>query len=225
MKNAGNRNEIPGPGAKEMPSAPGPSNNPKETEEKPSGAAQPSRQELPAPTVVTQDSSPNQHAESVSSAETSSPHAARVATLTQMISEEVRVFRQAKSDGLEVVLKPDHHTEIALEFRIHQGQLEACARCQQGDFHALHAEWPQLQQALSQQGVRLLDLNPSSLLGNSTGNASHRQSEDQARRETPMPSESLDELPLVGSMTEPQKTKTPRRHPGRPAKGFFDSWA
>jgi hypothetical protein len=140
-----------------------------------------------------------------------------------MILNEVQVFRQAKSDYVEVVLKPDRQTEISIQFRLRNGEVEASARCQQGDFQTLSGQWPQLQQTLSHQGVRLAELNGSAFpSNNSSGNLAQNQSEGQPRREGSPPAEHYD-LPQSESMTAPQKSV--RGNPRRSVKRLFDSWA
>ncbi|MFO1497088.1 MAG: hypothetical protein U1G07_01600 [Verrucomicrobiota bacterium] len=80
--------------------------------------------------------------------------------LFQQIETEVKLV-SAKAERLSVVLKPDNQTEILLQLRWHDGQVEAHARCERGNFDALNAEWGQLQQALSSSGVRLAPLAAS----------------------------------------------------------------
>lgn len=227
MKNAGNRNEIPRAGTKEVPGTVEPASQSSSSSalaEAPSDNAKSIREYSSAITLVTLDSSLNRPSESAPGSEMTSSRPVRAGHLTEMILNEVQVFRQAKSDYVEVLLKPDHHTEIYLQFRLRNGEVEASARCQQGDIHALSAQWPQLQQTLSHQGVRLTDLNGSAFLdNNASGNLAQNQSKGQPQRECSPPAESLDDLPLVGSM--PERQQPGRGNPPGSVKRLFDSWA
>lgn len=89
---------------------------------------------------------------------TSAADPARVERLAHTIASEATLLRQFQTDRLSVVLKPDAETQIRLQFTQHNGLIEATARCDQGDLHFLSAHWPELQQRLEPQGIRLLDL-------------------------------------------------------------------
>jgi flagellar hook-length control protein FliK len=68
--------------------------------------------------------------------------------------------RISKREGaaLEVTIKPDAGTELSLHIRFHAGQIEARAVCQRGDYAALQSDWPELQERLSRQGIKLSGL-------------------------------------------------------------------
>lgn len=78
--------------------------------------------------------------------------------ISDIISREVRLFKRAADDLVEVVLTPDAKTQISLRLQWREGQVEAQARCDFGDFKALNLQWPQLQAALAAHGVRLSHL-------------------------------------------------------------------
>jgi hypothetical protein len=82
----------------------------------------------------------------------------RLVRIERMVSREALVLRQLGADSLAVVLKPDAHTELFLQFTQRDGQLEAYVRCERGDFGNLSTQWQQLQDSLALQNVRLLPL-------------------------------------------------------------------
>jgi hypothetical protein len=59
---------------------------------------------------------------------------------------------------LTVVIKPGAGTQLSLELRQHGDGIEAQAALQQGDYHHLNQNWPELQQRLEQRGIRLAPL-------------------------------------------------------------------
>jgi hypothetical protein len=76
----------------------------------------------------------------------------------QNLTREVAQFKRYNAESMAVVLKPDAHTEIFLHLVTRNGQIEIQARFERGDFTSLSGQWAQLQQTLSQQGVRLGNL-------------------------------------------------------------------
>lgn len=88
----------------------------------------------------------------------SEPLAAR---LERAIMREVVSVRQLNADSMTVVLRPDPRSEIVLNLRQHQGQIEASARCESASFHVLNRDWAGLQESLAQMNVRLLPLERS----------------------------------------------------------------
>lgn len=82
--------------------------------------------------------------------------------LLHNIGREVAQFKRFNAESMAVVLKPDGQTEIFLHLAARNGQIEIQARFERGDFAALSGQWTQLQQTLSQQGVRLGNLQEGS---------------------------------------------------------------
>jgi hypothetical protein len=78
--------------------------------------------------------------------------------LLQNLTREVAQFKRFNAESMAVVLKPDGQTEIFLHLASRNGQIEIQARFERGDFASLNGQWTQLQQTLSQQGVRLSNL-------------------------------------------------------------------
>jgi hypothetical protein len=83
---------------------------------------------------------------------------APLARVTEIILREVQMFKHAGDDLVEVVLTPDVKTQITLRLQWREGQMEALAQCDLGDYPALSAHWPQLQAKLAGHGVRLTPL-------------------------------------------------------------------
>jgi hypothetical protein len=73
------------------------------------------------------------------------------------------------SNTLTVVIKPGGGTQLSLELRQHGDGIEAQAALQQGDFHHLNQNWPELQQRLEQRGIRLAPLVDDGTGANSGG--------------------------------------------------------
>lgn len=91
--------------------------------------------------------------------ESSSGNSVRTAEqLLQNVNREVAQFKRFNAESMAVVLKPDNQTEIFLHLASRNGQIEIQARFERGDFAALNGQWSQLQQTLSQQGIRLSSL-------------------------------------------------------------------
>ena len=67
-------------------------------------------------------------------------------------------FRQSKTEAMTVVLRPDSDTALQLQLVGRDGQVEIRAQLEHGNFHALNAQWGELQQTLSAQGIRLGEL-------------------------------------------------------------------
>ncbi|MCI0535278.1 MAG: hypothetical protein L0Z50_08620 [Verrucomicrobiales bacterium] len=227
MKNAGNRNEIPRAGVKEVPGAAeraDQSRPPLGSFEATSDTARLLARDSSTVSFVTLDTSLDRSSGFELESDKTGPSSSPVRQLTEMILTEVQTFRQTGSDRVEVILRPDAGTEISLEFRLRNGEVEACARCRQGDFQTLTAQWPQLQQTLSQQGIRLTELNDSQVPGSSTsGTLSQNQSDGQRRRENLPPTTPLDDLAPRRMVTQPPSAG--RAHSPYFTKRLVDSWA
>jgi len=88
---------------------------------------------------------------------------------------------ESKSDSLQVVIKPGAGTELSLELRHRNGNIEAEAILQRGDYQLMNQHWPELQQKLEQRGIKLAPLGSETNFtatgnNNGTGNFSRQQS-------------------------------------------------
>jgi hypothetical protein len=106
--------------------------------------------------------------------------------LATHIAEQAVQFKSSGLNSMSVVLKPDAHTEIRLEFATRDGQIEARAHVASGDLQQLGSNWTQLQDSLAQQGIRLLPLAGGDALAMGAGS----QGNGTARRELPEASDS-----------------------------------
>lgn len=101
---------------------------------------------------------------------------------------------EAKTDSLQVVIKPGAGIELSLELRQHAGGIEAHAVLQSGDFNQMNLHWADLQQRLEQRGIRLTPLtggeNSTSFGGN-----------PEFQRQQPRPPEEQDPL-AAGAFAE-----------------------
>ncbi len=162
--------------------------------------------------------------------------AARTAEqLLQNVSREVAQFKRFNAESMAVVLKPDSHTEIFLHLASRNGQIEIQARFERGDFASLNGQWTQLQQTLSQQGVRLSNLQegfnqasqqPGGGADWGHGQMNHGQ-QRQAGRDPDDPRQrmSFDELVSRGSPAEAARPS--RRSPAAVARAnsVLEAWA
>jgi hypothetical protein len=87
---------------------------------------------------------------------------ARIEQVQSLITREIATVRQTGADGLAVSLKVDAHTDLLLQLRNHNGQMEAAVRCERGDLASLNSHWGQLQESLARQNVHLLPLEDRS---------------------------------------------------------------
>ena len=141
------------------------------------------------------------------------------------ISERVLSFKRMGADSAEVNLRPDNSTEITLSLSLRNGQVEMTARLERGNLSALNPHWTGLQQSLSQQGVRVGQLTSSQSAMNDqlSSGTSHQSSGENASRSFERGPESLDDLSVAGSITEPLKGR-PQRAVAMAGRGW-EMWA
>lgn len=150
------------------------------------------------------------------------PQTAPMGRLFEGILHEAAIVRRLQPDSLAVVLRPDAQTEILLRLEQRNGQLEASARCDRGDYQFLTSHWPELRQCLEHQGIRLLDLEqrPDNLLrgaGAGLGGFSHRRPSAD--------SEAAPALPASSRRSGAGATRPgPARSVFKPNR-LFESWA
>jgi len=90
------------------------------------------------------------------------PEAARtVEQLSGLVMRETAVLKQHTPDSMAVVLRPDANTELFMHLTQRDGHIEASVRCERGNFDQINALWPQLQESLAGQKVRLGPLQES----------------------------------------------------------------
>ncbi len=155
----------------------------------------------------------------------------------QNLTREVAQFKRFNSESMAVVLKPDANTEIFLHLVTTNGRVEIQARFERGDFTALNGQWAQLQQALSQQGVRLSSLQEgfnqppaqqqnsgSSEWGHSQMNQGRQRQPGREEHEGASP-RSFENLLTASSKPEAAKTAGRARRAVPQASAALEAWA
>ncbi|MBI3876006.1 MAG: hypothetical protein HY300_08635 [Verrucomicrobia bacterium] len=158
----------------------------------------------PAPTSV------EHHAAAPAQPAHESSSAAITAKISELVSNEVAFVRKSGAT-LSVVLRPDANTELFLQLARRNGQLEATVRCERGDAALLGTHWNQLQESLAKQNVRLAPMQDASspdFRGRNDSSSSRQPGADNPPQERSRGPESLDDLPLVGSVTEPLRRRS-----------------
>ncbi len=125
--------------------------------------------------------------------------------LAVSVLDHVLAFRRFGARDVDVSLRPDNDTQIALHMSLRNGQVEVVARLERGQFDQVQRHWGELQQSLSQQGIRVGQLTPAS-----DSNAAHGESAGafqrgfdhaSSQREFDQRADALDERPMAGAMT------------------------
>jgi hypothetical protein len=130
----------------------------------------------------------------------------------------------AKSDSLQVVIRPGAGTELSLELRHRNGSVEAEAILQRGDFQLMNQHWPELQAKLEQRGIKLSPLGGETnftATGNAntgTGNFSRQQS---SREEAAQQASAFAEFTVAMN----RGGATARLAPVTAGGGGWESWA
>ena len=93
------------------------------------------------------------------------PSAPRLDRFAELISTEANILRQFRPGVLSAVVRPDAHSELRIELRLHRGQAEVRASLERGDLEAFKAGWPELQSNMLAQGIALLPLNEAPTAG------------------------------------------------------------
>ncbi len=149
---------------------------------------------------------------------------ARIERIGEIISREVRMFKRAADDQVDVVLTPDTKTQISLRLQWRDGQVEVQAKCELGDHRALSLQWAQLQTSLAQQGVRLAPLTERTSTGFteffSPSSFSHSQNSGGQRQSPPQPPAS--ELPSAPMVSASRRALTTKK---APTNDRFETWA
>ncbi|NOS69289.1 MAG: hypothetical protein HOP33_05090 [Verrucomicrobia bacterium] len=149
---------------------------------------------------------------------------ARIERIGEIISREVRMFKRAADDQVDVVLTPDAKTQISLRLQWRDGQVEVQAKCELGDHRALSLQWAQLQTSLAQQGVKLAPLTERTSTGFteffSPSSFSHSQNSGGQRQSPPQPPAS--ELPSAPMVSASRRALTTKK---APTNDRFETWA
>jgi hypothetical protein len=127
----------------------------------------------------------------------------------------------AKTDSLQVVIKPDTGTQLSLELRQRGGGIEAQAILQKGDFENLKQHWPELQQRLEQRGIKLAPLTNTDNQTSGSGSQGFKQQPDQSAEREPLLAGAFAGFGPAGA-----RTNLPAEPAGQPASSRgWQSWA
>ena len=161
------------------------------------------------------------------------PEAARtVEQLSGLVMRETAVLQQHTPDSMAVVLRPDANTELFLHLTQRDGQIEASVRCERGNFDQLNALWPQLQESLAGQKVRLAPLQESTEpQRDSQGASGHpmnfSESEQRSRRQSMPEDDSTSDRPSSAPPSTVSLHPERRRSGTRPtaSRPGWETWA
>jgi hypothetical protein len=140
----------------------------------------------------------------------------------------VVTFKSLYQDNMAVMVKPDEHTELRLQFTLKSDGVDVSAQVERGDFNTLRANWGQLQQTLADHGVRMGELHRPSSNANDMSQSGNGAAMGNAHERTPRHRPRLDEelseeLAGAGAMTEAVHVRlhnSPRVPPRR-----WERWA
>jgi hypothetical protein len=104
-----------------------------------------------------------------------------VERMQEMVTLNAVRLSDSGNNLMQVVIKPDAGTQLSLELRQHGDGVEVQAVLQNGDFHHLNQQWPELQQRLGQRGIQLAPLASDATAAHS-GGGSYQQPQQQAAR-------------------------------------------
>lgn len=129
---------------------------------------------------------------SIEAAATLAPEspAARVDRLEQLIADVAVQVRQADSQRISVVIRPDASSELLLELRVRDNGIEA--RAELTGSTMLKEQWSELQSRLAGQGIQLGDLGHSNSFARGQSGGQQGQSSEWSANE-PWPLTTIDE--------------------------------
>lgn len=100
------------------------------------------------------------------------PAAALLDELQSELTHAVYQLKRLRTDSMSVVLRPDANTELELQVNLRNGIVDVDAHFKRGSSDLIQSQWEQLQQNLSQQGIRVGPLQETSLGSGSPGHGS-----------------------------------------------------
>jgi hypothetical protein len=149
------------------------------------------------------------------------------------VSESVVSFKRIGAESVDVNLQPDRGTEISLHLSLTNGQVEVAARLDRGNFDSLNTHWSDLQQSLAQQGIRVGQLEHSSLNQNPEGSQNRNQATftqtmqqetgGQRQRSSGPTTETLDVPTHAATPAAPQRARNAGTT--NPARRGWEMWA
>ena len=155
-----------------------------------------------------------------------------VEQLSGLVLRETAVLKQHTPDSMAVVLRPDANTELFLHLTQRDGQIEASVRCERGNFDQINALWPQLQESLAGQKVRLAplqeSLDPQRDPQGASGNPMNfSESEQRSRRQSMPEDDSTSDRPSSAPPSTVSLHPERRRSGTRPtaSRPGWETWA
>lgn len=141
-----------------------------------------------------------------------------------LVTERIVSFKRVGVDSAEVNLRPDRDTEITLQLRLSNGHVEVAARLERGNFEALRAHWGELQQSLSQQGVRVGALAAAAPVsgGQFSFDASQQGARHDGREAFERAGEGVDDWAWAGAMSK--ASREPKHRQPEHVRGW-ERWA
>jgi hypothetical protein len=163
-----------------------------------------------------------------------SASAAQVTKVLSDVSDAAVSFKRVGLDSADVNLRPDKSTEISLHLSLNNGQVEVAARLERGNFDSLNTRWADLQQSLGSLGIRVGQLEHTTLnqnLGSNQQNnqtpssqtASEGSGQGPGQRPSSRTAEDVEELPRVATTTTPKRAGSSSR-PSSTGRGW-EMWA
>ncbi len=82
----------------------------------------------------------------------------RVVELARILDRQLLLIHKPDLTTVSVVIRPDPKTELNVQFRRQDGEIEALIRCDRGSSELWQQHWPELQSMLAEKSVRLLPI-------------------------------------------------------------------
>ena len=97
----------------------------------------------------------------------------------EMVSLNAVRLSDSGNNSMQVVIKPDAGTQLSLQLKQQDGQVQVQAALQQGNFSQLSQQWPDLQQQLEQRGIQLAPLTDNGSFVDSNGSETFQNKQNQ----------------------------------------------
>jgi hypothetical protein len=157
------------------------------------------------------------------------PSAGIITPLMEKIWTAVSTYRARGGDEVVVKIQPDAKTELELTIKYSKAGVEIQARMQQGDGQQLAMGWKELQQALTERGVSLSDLNRGDSVESDfdqTAQNFSKNSQNQAQNAELNLGDDRGDWSALGLKPKGEnKTQPTRREPVLPVHDGWQSWA
>jgi hypothetical protein len=141
-----------------------------------------------------------------------------VERMQEMVTLNAVHLSDSGNNSMQVVIKPDSGTQLSLELRQHGGSVEVQAVLQQGNFHQLSQQWPELQQRLGQRGIQLAPLGDNATTAQNGDAGSFQQHQQQTTEPV------ADDYYAPGRQILPAIAHAPVTAPGQTSRGW-ETWA